>query len=235
MAGGSDQGSELQPSPQQTAAPPLPPPGQQQREPPQQQFRILSEHVLHKRYLTLYNRAVQFPAEDGGPEGPVLEYDIIGHPQSDFHFAVVFPYHSADGGSVTLIREYAQGLNQLMWCLPTGGFDPRRHTSYEACARAELSEEARLAGGSWQPLIPEEHPGIAEVKWCRNRFHSYLCIDPQPDEAPGRRDHEELTIEVVRVGLPELRRLMLSGDMLLPSVTTCFLALERLQQQGLLK
>ena len=30
-----------------------------------------------------------------------------------------------------------QGLNQLMWCLPTGGFDPRRHASWEACARAE--------------------------------------------------------------------------------------------------
>lgn len=42
-------------------------------------------------------------------------------------------------------------------------------------------------------------------------------------------------LQVVRVGLPELRRLMLSGDMLLPSVTTCFLALERLQEQGLLK
>ncbi len=41
-------------------------------------------------------------------QGPVLEYDIIGHPQADFHFAVVFPFHSADGGSVTLIREYAQ-------------------------------------------------------------------------------------------------------------------------------
>ena len=41
-------------------------------------------------------------------QGPILEYDIIGHPQADFHFAVVFPFHSADGGSVTLIREYAQ-------------------------------------------------------------------------------------------------------------------------------
>lgn len=41
-------------------------------------------------------------------QGPVLEYDIIGHPQADFHFAVVFPFHSAGGGSVTLIREYAQ-------------------------------------------------------------------------------------------------------------------------------
>lgn len=60
-----------------------------------------------------------------------------------------------------------QGPNQLVWCLPTGGYDPRKHASYEACARAELSEEARLAGGTWEPLIPEGHPGIAEVKWCR--------------------------------------------------------------------
>lgn len=37
--------------------------------------------------------------------------------------------------------------------------------------------------------------------------------------------------QVARVGLPELRRLMLSGDMLLPSVATCFLALERIQQR----
>ena len=40
--------------------------------------------------------------------------------------------------------------------------------------------------------------------------------------------------QVVRVSLPELRRLMLGGDMLLPSVATCFLALERLQQLGCL-
>lgn len=51
-------------------------------------------------------------------QGPVLEYDIIGHPQSDFHFAVSFPFHSADGGSVTLIREYAQagGASRSKFC-----------------------------------------------------------------------------------------------------------------------
>lgn len=26
---------------------------------------------------------------------------------------------------------------------------------------------------------------------CRNRFHSYLCIDPEPDQQPGARDQEE--------------------------------------------
>lgn len=36
------------------------------------------------------------------------------------------------------------------------------------------------------------------------------------------------------MSVAELRALMLGGDMLLPSITTCFLALERLQGLGLL-
>ena len=42
---------------------------------------------------------------------------------------------------VTLIREYAQGPNALMYCLPTGGLDPRRHADVAECAARELSEE----------------------------------------------------------------------------------------------
>ena len=50
---------------------------------------------------------------------------------------------------------------------------------------------------------------------------------PQEDASPGPRDHEEY-IEVHRVDIAQLRQLMTSGDMLLPSLATCFLALERL-------
>ncbi|PSC72803.1 hypothetical protein C2E20_4083 [Micractinium conductrix] len=198
-------------------------------------FEIVSEEVVHKRYVTMYNRAVKFPPTDGQAEGPTYEYDVAGHPQADFHFSVTFPFHAGGpgGGSVTLLHEYAQGVNKMMWCLPTGGFDPRKHTSYEACAKAELSEEAHLAGGAWHPLLPEGHPGFAEIKWGRNRFHAFLCVDPAVDEQPGARDREEF-IRVVRVSVAELRALMLGGDMLLPSITTCFLALERLQGLGLL-
>ena len=42
---------------------------------------------------------------------------------------------------VTLIREYAQGPNALMYCLPTGALDPKRHKDLEECAARELSEE----------------------------------------------------------------------------------------------
>lgn len=79
-------------------------------------------------------------------QGAVHDYDIIGHPKANFHFTVTFPYHRPTSGrwqdgEVTLIKEYAQGVNGMVYCLPTGAFDPRRHGDYEACARAELSEE----------------------------------------------------------------------------------------------
>eukprot|EP00878_Enallax_costatus_P027733 GHUV01029882.1.p1 GENE.GHUV01029882.1~~GHUV01029882.1.p1 ORF type:complete len:164 (+),score=6.55 GHUV01029882.1:542-1033(+) len=75
----------------------------------------------------------------------VLDFDVVGHPRANFCFAVTFPYHSykdgRKGGEVTLIREYAQGPNALMYCLPTGGLDPRRHADVAECAARELSEE----------------------------------------------------------------------------------------------
>ena len=81
---------------------------------------------------------------------------------------------------VTLLREHAQGPNQMMWVLPTGGFDPVKHGgSKEAGARAELSEEAHLTGGDFQQLTPPNHPGIVEGKWCANRFTPFLCLNPQ--------------------------------------------------------
>ena len=39
--------------------------------------------------------------------------------------------------------------------------------------------QAHLSGGEWVELLAPEHPGIAEVKWCRNRFRPFLCIAPQ--------------------------------------------------------
>ena len=136
-------------------------------------------------------------------------------------------------------------------------------------------------------LLEPEHPGIAEVKWCRNRFRPFLCIGPQvrvphltllmaersakwcrrnvtdqahivrapgklspesqnvehgllpmgwralvmtgmqKDDAPGQRDAEEF-IEVHRFDIAELRGMLTACDMLLPSMTTSFLAFNKL-------
>ena len=53
----------------------------------------------------------------------------------------------------------------------------------------------------------------------------------QRDDSPGQRDAEEF-IEVHRVDVSELRRMLVTHDMLRPSMTTSFLAFEKLQGLG---
>jgi hypothetical protein len=191
------------------------------------EFPIVSEDVKFTRYLTLYNRSVQFP------DGQVHDFDVIGHPRANFHFCVTFPFHPAPSGKwqdgeVTLVREFCQGISGLAYCLPTGAFDPKKHSTYEDCAKAELSEEALLKGGSLLKLL-EEGVGVPEVKWCRNTFTPFIAIDPVVDDQPGKRDLEEY-IQVVRVSIPELKKIMKGGEMMLPSVTTCYWAMDYLAE-----
>lgn len=53
---------------------------------------------------------------------------------------MAFPFHpykdGRKGGEVTLVREYAHGPDCMMYCLPTGGFDPKKHTTLVDCALA---------------------------------------------------------------------------------------------------
>ena len=67
----------------------------------------------------------------------------MGHPKNDYHFVVVFAFDSASG-TVTMLREFAQAAlphTEMVWGLPCGGFDPRRHESKRHAAQCELSEE----------------------------------------------------------------------------------------------
>ena len=49
----------------------------------------------------------------------------------------------------------------------------------------------------------------------------------QKDDAPGQRDAEEF-IEVHRFDIAALKRMLTACDMLLPSMTTSFLAFDKL-------
>lgn len=76
-------------------------------------------------------------------------------------------------------------------CAFAGGLDPKKHGSPEECAKQELSEEAHLAGGTYTRLVPDDHPGICEVKWSANRCTPFLVVDPEEDPHPGVREAEE--------------------------------------------
>lgn len=208
-------------------------------------FTILEDTPVYNRYMTVYNRRVQFPVHSAGgvntssrlvEDPPVHEFDVVGHPKASFHFCISFPYHPpANGGhwsegEVTMIREYAQGPNEMVYGLPAGSFHAESHKTLEGCAMAELSEEAHLCGGKIHKLLDDSCPGIAEVKWCRNRFTPFLVYDPETDTAPGSRDTEEV-IEIKRMKIADIKKMLRSGNMLLPSVTTCYWAFEWLDEQ----
>ena len=125
-------------------------------------FRVEGEErEVYRRFLAVYDRKVVYP------DGRAADFDIVGHPRS-YHFVCVFVFHTADR-SVTLLREFAQaGLPEaaLVFGLACGGYDRRKHRSAQHAAESELSEEARLEGGRWTRLLPADHPGVLEAKWC---------------------------------------------------------------------
>lgn len=65
-------------------------------------------------------------------------------------------------------------------------------------ARTLMVLQAQLEGGEWVDLLGLGHPGIAEVKWCANRFTPFLCIAPHAAATAGKQDAEEF-IEVVTI------------------------------------
>ena len=121
---------------------------------PAAEFKVLKESEVYSGYLSVYNRRVRFPDKSATGEKyavpPEYNYDVIGHPRANFHFCICFPYHPpAEGndwrnGEVTLIREYAQGPNEVMYGLPAGSLQKEKHLTLEDCVMAELSEEVRF-------------------------------------------------------------------------------------------
>ncbi|KAI8149086.1 hypothetical protein BJV82DRAFT_574372 [Fennellomyces sp. T-0311] len=172
---------------------------------------IVSETKLHKRYITVWNRKTRF---DDGRE---IEWDVVGHDTPYPTFVTVFTFNTA--------KRYT--------CV-AGSYDRRKHASPLESAQHELSEEARLKGGQWINLLPENQPnGIAELKWGVNRFVPYLCIDPEQDPEPLPRDNEEWMEVINDVPIDEFKRFISRGECMLPSVQTAWMALEYLNSHNL--
>jgi len=189
---------------------------------PMRGFTVKSERVAYKRFLQVEERVVVYP------DGREASFDIVGHPKNAYRFVVAFAFHTTTR-SVTVLREFAQAAPPhcaTTLVLPTGGYDPKKHPSLLGAAQAELAEEARLCGGTWHALLPEDHPGILESKWCRNRFTPFLCIDPVPNGGAGERDAEEHFESIEQIPLDAVRAALAQGEFMPPSMQTCFSAME---------
>ncbi|KAJ3121350.1 hypothetical protein HK098_003764 [Nowakowskiella sp. JEL0407] len=215
----------------------------------QKQFKILEEKIPYKRFLTIVQRKIVSECSEmlfdihlhsvekqqqEFPDGRLIDWDICGHPHiRNPAFTVVFPFFSKNK-TTSLISEYCQGPNEMKYGFASGGFDEKKHASIRETAVSELSEEANLKNGTLIPLYPEDSVGIAELKWGRNRFIPYLVIDPEIDETPGKQDDEEMIEMKTDITMKELKRLILSGEVMLPSVQTSIMAIEWLRKNGYL-
>ncbi|KAI9356078.1 hypothetical protein BD770DRAFT_420417 [Pilaira anomala] len=191
--------------------------------------KIVNETVLHKRYITVWNRTTQFE------DGRVIDWDVVGHDTPYPTFVVVFTFDTKKK-TTCILKEYAQGTNEIKYTCVAGSYDQRKHQSVLEAAQHELSEEARLKGGEWINLLPANHSpdGISELKWGKNRFIPYLCLDPIEDENPLERDAEEYIQVVKGVIIDHLESFITQGEMMLPSVQTSWMALSYLRKNNFL-
>ncbi|CEI88144.1 hypothetical protein CU097_010470 [Rhizopus azygosporus] len=190
---------------------------------------ILEDKVVYKRYITVWDRTTQFK------DGRVIKWDIVGHDTSYPTFVVVFTFDTTKK-TTCILKEYCQGTNEMKYTCVAGAYDKRKHKSALEAAQHELSEEAHLKQGEWINLLPPSQPadGISELKWGKNRFVPYICINPIQDDTPMNRDYEE-HIEIIRdVPIDQLRKFITRGEMMLPSVQTCWMAIEYLKENNLL-
>ncbi|KAI8051846.1 hypothetical protein BDF21DRAFT_468639 [Thamnidium elegans] len=191
--------------------------------------KIVKETVSHKRYITVWNRTTEFE------DGRVIEWDVVGHDTPYPTFVVVFTF-DIKKQTTCILKEYAQGTNEIKYTCVAGSYDRRKHNSVLEAAQHELSEEARLKQGEWINLLPANHSkdGISELKWGKNRFIPYLCLNPTKDENPMERDAEEYIQVVSDVPINDLEDFITSGEMMLPSVQTSWMALAYLRKNSLL-
>ncbi|KAI8976127.1 hypothetical protein BDB01DRAFT_367634 [Pilobolus umbonatus] len=189
---------------------------------------IISDKISHKRYITVWDRTTQYD------DGRIVKWDIVGHDTPYPTFVVVFTYNT-EKKTTCLLKEYAQGTNEIKYTCVAGSYDRRKHSSVQEAAEHELSEEARLKGGHWISLLPPNQPqGISELKWGRNRFVPYLCLNPTIDNHPKLRDEEEYMEIEHNIRLSDLKDFIMQGEVMLPSVQTAWMAMHYLENHQLI-
>jgi hypothetical protein len=204
--------------------------------------KVVREEAVHSRYLTVYDRVVEFEAQAGDETGDAktrrFAYDVVGHPKGDFKFVCVAPFHSRETTKsgepeFTIVREYAQGSNSECIVLPSGCFERGKHSTMADVAVEELHEEARLTNAKIVKLIGDDNPGLLETKWCMNRLFPFLSIGGEECE-DAVRDAEEFNMTHERVTVKEFKQLMYSGVVMMPSIVTGQLAIDHLLRNGLI-
>ena len=148
------------------------------------------------------------------PDGAVAVRDYLRHPGAVGVLAL------DEQQRVLLVRQYRHPVRHRLWELPAGLLDVPGENPLHAAQR-ELYEEAHAKAGDWRVLVDfYSSPGGSS-----EALRVFLAQDLA--EAEGERfaaEHEELDLQVDRVDLDELVRLVLAGELHNGALVTSVLA-----------
>ena len=190
-------------------------------------YRVESERVLWKRYKTVVERNVRYP------NGKLVSFDIAAcrNPITSAGglcaSVFVFPFCTRTR-TTTMLREYAPGGHRFHTGFVAGFYEPQKHGTVEAAARAEMSEEVHLKNGE---LVMLGNP-IPADKYSDNRFYYFLALDPEKDSTPAKRDDNEVIETIPNVPLDQIRSIIAKGAFNAPNALLGLLALDELRNRG---
>lgn len=158
-------------------------------------FRAVGEEVVYESKLLRVARG-RFSA----PDGTEFERDVVHHPG----WVAVVPV--TDDGEVICVRQYRSAVDAWLLEIPAGirdvGDEP-----LEVTARRELIEEAGVAAEHVELLATiHNSPGFADEQ-------GFVFLATGLTQVPtDRQGVEEDHMEVVRVPLADVPRLVAAGD-----------------------
>jgi ADP-ribose pyrophosphatase len=133
-------------------------------------------------------------------DGSVVPREIVTHPGAVAIVAL------DDEGRIVLVNQYRPALGAQLDELPAGILDVDGESALDA-AKRELAEETGLVADEWAVLVDlHPSPGISTEAV---RVFLARGLSAAPDE--HEREHEELTMTVIRETLAEAVRRALSG------------------------
>jgi ADP-ribose pyrophosphatase len=156
-------------------------------------FRKVSETTLHEGFVVTYNQATF-----EGPQGEILERDVVRHPGA---VAVV----AIDEDEVILVNQYRPALETVTLEIPAGKLDVSGEERIDA-ARRELNEETGLDSEEFT-LLSEFHNSAG---FTDELTSIYLAKNLVPTEAKAVSVEEEY-LTVTRVPFEKALQFVAQG------------------------
>lgn len=162
---------------------------------PRPAIRTTATRVVYRsRWLTLREDAIEYP------DGTTGVYGVVDKPD----FALVIPF---DGGGFHLVEQYRYPVRRRCLEFPQGSWPDAAGADPAELARGELEEETGLRAGRLRHLGHLYHA----YGFCSQGLDVWLAEDLQPGEQ--RLEPSEQDLEVRRVTVAELERMILAGEL----------------------